>query len=98
METLSYYLQLRYFQFLYCYTKSCWPAVPEVAKQPLFLSLGKRQNLNYLNPLINHFLNPSLVVKLGFSVPIICLLNEMRKGQRDIWQSNFTEIVEETHP
>ena len=61
-ETTSRYPQLRYFHFLYCYMKYYWPPLLYLARQPLFVPFGKRQNFNYLQPLNSYFINLSLVV------------------------------------
>ena len=80
--------------------KCCWPPPLEVARQPLFVPVGKLQNFNYLHPLSNQLLNLSLAVTSRYSVAIIFPLshdtyNELRQGKRDICQKNFKGIVKE---
>ena len=52
-----------------------WPPLLDLDRQPLFVPFGKLQSFNYLlPPFYNRLLNPSLVITLRYSVPIVCLL------------------------
>ena len=50
--------------------EGCWAPLLELARQPLFLPFGKRQNFDYLHPPNNDLLSPSLVVTVRYSAPI----------------------------
>ena len=96
----SFCPQLEHFHFFYSCMTCCWSHLLEITKQTLSVPFCKLQNFNYLYSANNHLLNPSLVLKMKYSVPIpFLLLDEPynMSGKKAHLSGKIQEIVREIH-
>ena len=71
----SFYPQPKYFLFFNSCLTCFWPPLLKLARQPLLVPFGKLQISITFTP-NNHLLNPSVMVTVRHSVPILFLYDD----------------------